>query len=166
MRAATISDMEIAGFVVALVAALGAAVAALYAGGANRRADEANRTAEKALDLQARIDAREREFREVMWECDYALDDADNIVFRVQNTGFTDARQATAVFWAPNGTHEIVRAVGDVAAGAFADVRVETEMRGQSAVEVLLLMDTPWRMHWSSPLGHAETFKYSGLQLH
>lgn len=66
----TISGMEIAGFVVAVLAALGAVIAAVYAGGANRRADEANKTAARALDLQARIDARDREFREVMWECD------------------------------------------------------------------------------------------------
>lgn len=159
-------EMEIAGFVVAVLAAVGAVVAALYAGGANRRADEANRTAAKALDLQSRIDAREREFREVMWTCDYELDADENIVFRVKNTGHTDARQATVVFWAPGGTHEIMRNIGDIPAGAFADASVETEMKGQTAVEVLLLQDTAYRVHWSSPLGHAETYKYPGLQLH
>lgn len=158
--------MEIAGFVVAVLAAVGALVAAWYAGGANRRADEANRTAERALDLQSRIDAREREFREVEWECDYALDEADNVVFRVKNSGHTDACQVTVVFWAPGGTHEVASGVGDVAAGTHTDVPVVTEMKGQAAVEVLLLQDTPYRVHWSSPLGQAETFQYAGLQLH
>lgn len=157
--------MEIAGFVVAVLAAIGALVAAWYAGGANRRADEANRTAERALDLQSRIDAREREFREVEWECDYALDDADRVVFRVKNSGHTDACQVTVVFGAPGGTHEIARSVGDVASGKHVDVSVETEMRGQAAVEVLLLQDTPYRVHWSSPLGQVDTFQYIGLQL-
>lgn len=157
--------MDIAGFVVAVLAAVAAVVAALYAGGANRRADEANRTAEKALDLQSRIDAREREFREVEWDCEYALDDAENVVFRVTNVGHTDACQVTVIFWSPDGTHEIVRTLGDIAVGAHADVGVKTEMRGQSAVELLLFRDTHWRVHWSSPLGHAETFTYSGLQL-
>lgn len=157
--------MEIAGLVVAVLAALGALVAAWYAGEANRRADEANRTAERALDLQSRIDAREREFREVEWECDYALDDADNVVFRVKNSGHTNACQVTVVFWAPGETHEIASGVGDVDAGAHIDVAVETEMRGRSAIEVLLLQDTPYRVHWSSPLGQAATFQYAGLQL-
>jgi hypothetical protein len=44
--------MEIAGFVVAVLAALASGAAALYALGANRRADEANRTAAQALDVQ------------------------------------------------------------------------------------------------------------------
>jgi len=44
--------MEIAGFVVAVLAAIAAGFAALYARGANRRADAANRTAEQALEVQ------------------------------------------------------------------------------------------------------------------
>lgn len=157
--------MEIAGFVVAVFAAIAALLAAVYAGGANRRADEANRTAERALDLQARIDAREREFREVDWECGYAIDESESVVFRVKNTGHTDACQVTVIFSAPGGSHEIAQALGDIAVGAEKVVSVDTEMSGQSAVEVLLLQDTQWRLHWSSPLGFAETFKSRRSQL-
>lgn len=87
-------------------------------------------------------------------------------MFRVRDTGFTDACQATVVFRAPNGKDEILRAVGDVPPGAFVDVNVETEMMGQSAVEVLLMQDTAYRLHWSSPLGKAETYQYAGPQMH
>ncbi|WP_285364094.1 hypothetical protein [Microbacterium sp. LMC-P-041] len=44
--------MEIASFVVAVLAVIASGAAALYALGANRRADEANRTAEEALKVQ------------------------------------------------------------------------------------------------------------------
>jgi len=157
--------MEIAGFVVAVLAAVGAVVAAFYAGGANRRADEANRTAARALDLQARIDAREREFREVEWDCDYAIDHADRLVFRVKNTGHTNACQVTVVFWAPSGGYEIARPVGDIAAGESSGVSFETDMKGQIALEAMLLQDTGYRLHWSSPLGQVETYRHPGLQL-
>lgn len=157
--------MEIAGFVVALLAAVGAVWAAVAANGANRRADEANRTAEKALDLQSRIDAREREFREVEWDASYDIGADEAIVFRVKNTGHTDACQVTVVFTAPDGSTEIARSLGDIASGRHADVSVESEMTGQSAVEVLLLQHYPWRVHWSSPLGQVESFRHPGLQL-
>jgi hypothetical protein len=44
--------MEIASFVVAVLAVIASGAAALYALGANRRADAANRTAEEALKVQ------------------------------------------------------------------------------------------------------------------
>ncbi|MCK2032198.1 hypothetical protein [Microbacterium sp. KSW4-4] len=153
--------MEIAGFVVAVLAVVAAGASVLYARGANSRADEANRTAEKALDLQARADAREREFREVRWEAGYDLDDRERPVFRLTNVGHTDAHSVSLLLATP-GRRETLFTLGNVGAGGSAQVVLTDDETQRSIVELMILTADPWRVHWSSPLGHAEEYQYPG----
>lgn len=157
-------DVEVITAIGGVVAAAGAVGAWVVAMRANRRADAANVTAERALDLQSRIDAREREYRAVRWKGEWDLDDAGRIVFRLTNTGHTPACSVTAVV--TRDGDDVVRELGDVAAGAHGDVRISTQMTGQAAVEVLRRQDTPFEVHWSSPLGAPKTYRYPGLQLY
>lgn len=156
--------MEIAGFVVAVFAAAGAVVAALYARGANHRADEANRTAKEALDLQSRIDARDREFREVRWDGGYDVDSERRPLFRLSNVGHTDAHSVSLLI-AANGKPETLYPLGDIAAGNHADARLDERPMQAGILELMILTDDHWRVHWSSPLGQAADYHYPGRQI-
>lgn len=156
--------MEIAGFVVALLAVVMAGASAVFARGANVRASEANRTAERALDLQARLDDREREFREVRWKGEYDLNEARQPLFRLTNVGMTHARSVTLVVAVP-GKPNSAYALGDIDSGASADLLVGEDPMDRDAIELMLFTDDPWRVHWSSPLGHADTYRHVGRQV-
>lgn len=155
--------MEIIGLVIAGLAVLVAAVSARYAQLANRRAAEANKTAQQALDLQARIDAREREFHQVTWEGQYALAGDDEVVFELTNVGLSPAHDVTVVI-TPNGMERETLEFDLIAPGQSAQSRMRHGWEGRTVLEMMLLQDDPFEVHWSSPLGKAQTYKYAGRQ--
>lgn len=156
-------DADVVAAVGGVVAAVGAVAAWIVAIRANRRADKANATAERALDLQAQIDARDREYRAVKWAGAWELDDSERIVFRLTNTGHTPACAVTAVVAWRDG--DVVSELGDIDVRSQGDVHITTTMSGTAAVEVLRRQDTPFEVHWSSPLGAPANFRHPGMQL-
>lgn len=142
--------MEIAAFVVAVLAVLAAGASALYARGANTRADTANERAADALDLQKRIDDRQREFRLVRWSASWdPLAAADTPTVWLRNTGLTPAVDVTLLVKTfvdekmfrfervePGEKVEAIFGAPDAAHAAFHFVR-----------------DSVCRVHWSSPRG-------------
>ncbi|WDH77916.1 hypothetical protein PTQ19_10320 [Microbacterium esteraromaticum] len=145
--------MEIAGFVVAVLAVAASGFSLWYARAANI-------TSDKALDLQAGIDAREREFRDVVWKGSYETAEDNSVVFALTNVGLTPAKQVTLVF-----THNQERrahSLGDIAVNGTATATFTTEMTGGLAVELMLFTDPPFFVHWSSPAGQVEEYEYKG----
>lgn len=149
-RPATIIRMEIAGFVVAALALIASFASALYALGANRRADEANRTAKAALDLQSRIDEREREYRDVDWTADWD----EQTGFALANSGLTDATHVTLIM---RGFHGAERHdLGDIPAGGSVAVESVAAAAWIDENKQSMPLSPPYLVHWSSPLGVAE----------
>lgn len=142
--------MEIAGFVVAVLAVVASGASALYALGANRRADEANRTARAALDLQARIDEREREYRDVDWEAEWHPETG----LTITNSGLTDANHVTAVLRGPLGTER--HDLGDLRSGESATIDSAVASAWMKENKRSMPSSPPFFVHWSSPLGVAE----------
>lgn len=142
--------MEIAGFVVGAISMLIAAASALYAKGANARADEANRVATAALDLQARIDSREREYRDVTWSASYKRD----VGFTLTNEGLTEAREVVLVLH--GGNERELHRVGDVAHGQSATVVSRVAAEWMRDNEASMPLAPAFTAHWSSPLGVAD----------
>jgi len=155
--------MEIAGLVVAVLAALAAGASSLYALGANRRADTANERANDALDLQKRIDAREREFRDVTWSGAWVSDSSGTPVFRVSNRGLTTACSVTIVY--SYNALRYVESVGDLEPSAYVDLAPETAAADEIVLELMLRVNAAFRVHWSSPLGQADSYESAGLQV-
>lgn len=143
--------MEIAAFVVAVLAVFAAGASAFYARGANSRADTANARAAEALDLQRRIDERQREFELVRWSASWnplAPDNTPTVWLR--NTGLTPAVDVTLLVKTfvdeklfhfdrvdPGGKVEAVFGAPDAVNAAFHFVR-----------------ESMCRVHWSSPHGN------------
>ena len=82
-------------------------------------------------------------------------------MFRVHNSGHTDAHEVTVIFTPPG---EVERAVllGDIPSKGSAEVPLGDEKIERAILELMLLTDDPWKVHWSSPLGHAEDWTYPG----
>lgn len=149
--------------VIAVVSIGAAVVANGHARESNAIAAAAHESAKAALSLQEKIDAREREFRDVRWKGGFATDQDDRLVFTVTNTGLTPACEVTVVY--EHNGHRYVSELGELAPEEVGYARFETEMTGKSSIELMLFTDPPFLVHWSSPRGHAEAFSYSGTQL-
>lgn len=155
----TICFVEIAGFVVALVAALAAGASALYALGANRQAAVANQRASEALELQHRIDDREREFRDVAWESSWH----EATGFTLRNVGLTDAHHVTLVL---HDAHDSERHdLGLVAAGQSVDVDSPRVASWMVAMREFLPLGPGYLVHWSSRLGQPSEFRTPAVAL-
>ena len=123
---------------------------------------EANSTAQGNLDLQSRIDARASEFRRVTWDAGWEYDQNNELVFQVRNSGLTDAEQVTVVVMRP----DLIRtsgSLGTIRAGESASHRIEHAPE-TDPIELMLFRDTPYEVHWVSPLGHPETYQYRKLE--
>lgn len=157
--------MEIAGLIVAIVAVVAALASALYAHGANKRADVANQRASEALDLQRRIDERAREFRDVIWVFAWSpwSEPGGPPLLDLTNGGLTTAVDVTLVIVLPSGQQAIH--VGTVGPGETRMVEVNYAKPGPAHDHIELIRDPLFRLHWSSPLGHASDFATSARQL-
>lgn len=157
--------MEIAGFVVAVVASLVAVASAWFALGANRRADTADTRATEAVDLQRRIDEREREFRSVSWHGAWEAPTEPDAVplFQLTNTGLTDASGVTLVLEMPRGAQAYN--LGDLPHGDHRTAPLHTNMRGPAAPAVLELHGLQYEVHWSGPLGQVDRYQHAGHQI-
>ncbi|MEV8360295.1 hypothetical protein [Microbacterium sp. NPDC076895] len=151
--------MELAGLIVAVLATAAAALSLLYARGANRRADVANARAEEALDLQRRIDEREREFRDVQWAISWSpwTKQTEKPAVQLTNAGLTTATNVTLVLTLP--TMQQVLNVGTVEPGETRTLDIEYPKVGPAHDHIELIRDPLWRVHWSSPLGHPDEIK-------
>jgi hypothetical protein len=156
----TLSSMEIAGFVVAVLAVLIAAASLVYAKGANDRADVANRTAREALDLQARVDAREREYRDVSWRSSFDHGRG----FTLTNDGLTDAHRVTLILYGDQD-RELHR-LGDIRAGQSATVQSRLASVWMREYERSMPLAPPFMTHWSSPLGVASQYSARAVTLY
>ncbi|WP_162893188.1 hypothetical protein [Microbacterium halotolerans] len=146
--------MEIAAFVVAVVAAGAATVMAFLAHGANKRAQE-------ALDHERRLDERHREFRDVSWHGKLARGDGRQPEFRLKNTGLTEAQDVVLLI--------VLLRDGTVRAdfprvGAGEVVRVSLVGKGTELAleEQLHDGESPYRVHWASPKGHVDDRRFDG----
>lgn len=149
----------------AAVASAGVAIGALVvAARANQRSDIANeqaaianRRAGEALDLQRRVDEREREFRRVAWTAGWIHDDSrDMSAFTIVNSGLTKACSVTLVLDGPSGLKAF--AVGDIAPGQSRRVFPEESLKAAFVASTLELQSYPWEVHWSSPLGAPSSY--------
>jgi len=154
--------MEIAGFVVAVLAVVAAGASALYARGANARADTANSRATDALDLQRVIDARDREFRDVRWEL-HVERNTQNARFtdaRLVNVGLTEAQDITLVVESKTSSEAI--AIASLQPGEFAVVRSTSAATWFEENEKYMPLTPQFRVHWSSPLGQSSESCHDG----
>lgn len=151
------------------VGALGAWLVAIRANGksaeANTIAREATKTSQEALALQARIDEREREYRDVSWRGGWEVDVVGNVSFVVYNDGLTQAKDVTLAL--NHSGYRVLRKLGDLDPGEEArfevpDVETFTDEQGYTQVDQRLFDQTSWVMHWSSPLGHVESVSVLG----
>lgn len=138
-----------------------AAASAVVAVGSLVAALVANLRAKDAVRLQQRIDEREREFRQVSWRSAWRGDIApdESVVFRLENTGLTDARGVTLVVNMQGGQQAF--RLGDIAAGGAAEARPQTSLVGPVAAAALALWGNGvgFGVHWSSPLGQVDSFE-------
>ncbi|WP_454117854.1 hypothetical protein [Microbacterium lacticum] len=156
--------MELAGLIVSALAVAAAAWSLFYAWGANRRADVANARAEEALDLQRRIDEREREFRDVHWGISWSpwTKPTEKPAVQLTNAGLTTARNVTLVLTLP--TMQQALNVGTVEPGETRTLDIDYPKLGPAHDHIELIRDPLWRIHWSSPLGHPDETKASARE--
>lgn len=148
--------MDVAALVVAILAMAAAGASALIAKGANTRADTANARAREALDLQKRIDDREREFRDVRWRGSVERHHGDGPdEFRLANEGLTQAESVVLVIEYSDRPREDYH-LGTVGAGEWKGVRSEGLAGWMSAVVVSMPVYPGFTVHWSSPLGQVQ----------
>ncbi len=154
--------MEIAGFVVAVLAVVAAGASALYARGANARADTANSRATEALDLQRVIDARDREFRDVRWELHVERNsqDARFTEASLVNVGLTEAQSITLVIESKTSSEAI--AIAALEPGKVATVRSASAATWFEENERYVPLAPSFRVHWSSPLGQSSERYHDG----
>lgn len=137
--------------------AIVAVVAVFVAGNANRRATEANEIAERALDLEARVDERQREFRAVEWRL--RADQQDGRYFlRLWNIGYTEACNVTLVLFLDPDSE--VHALGKVYPGERG--RIESPLISEWLTDAAAheVVHPGFRVHWSSPLGYVSDVTY------
>lgn len=146
------------GIVIAAWSLVYSRAAARRATAANELAVEANRVAGEALAHEARVDARQREYRFVAWELSYEYDSTAPAVFVLRNIGDTDAETVTVVlrFDPERELHK----PGGIAAGASARIpatgAAQQWMRDGAEFDVLA---PGFKVHWSSPLGQVDEFE-------
>lgn len=148
MNVEIVAWLGAAGGVLGAVGAVGAWIVAIRANG---RAAEANRTSREALDLQSRIDQREREYRHVEWTAEYN----GGAGFTLTNSGLTDATQVTLVLRhleEPDERHDL----GDIPAQGSVSVDSVAAAAWMSGAASTLPTSPPYFVHWSSPLGVAD----------
>ncbi|MGV2983799.1 hypothetical protein ACNPNP_08825 [Microbacterium sp. AGC85] len=156
------------GGAVGAIGGVGAWIVAIRANGrserANGLAESANDTAAKAFDLQARVDARAQEFRDVRWEGAYVEVSPDQGVFRLTNVGHTVACDVTIVLDpAESGDTERVWHFDrveptqheDGPLGAQKDDVLDQYIRTRAGFEV----------HWISPMGASGQYSQRGQQI-
>ncbi|MFB8191254.1 hypothetical protein ACFC14_18205 [Microbacterium sp. NPDC055988] len=157
------------GGVIGGLAAVGAWIVAIRANGksaeANAIAGEATKTSREALALQARIDEREREFRDVSWRCGWQTDVEGNVAFLVLNDGLTEAKDVTLAL--NHNNQRVLRKLGNLRPGEEAryevpDVATFTDEDGFTQVDQRIFDRTAYVIHWASPLGHVETISALG----
>lgn len=123
---------------------------------------EASRTAQHALNLEARRDLRAGEFRDVAWRGDWE-EAGDDYVFRVHNVGLTVADDVRLVVWKPD-QDRISGLLGTIEPGNYADLPAGGMPEGLDAIDILLFTDSPFKVHWVSPLGQADEYTYQPLE--
>jgi hypothetical protein len=136
----------LAGAVGTLIA-IGAWIVALVA---NSRSKEANRIARNALEIESRVDERQREFRAVEWDA-IVMADETPLEFELRNTGDTPAVSVTIVLHLgkERETHEL----GNIAAKSGAKVTSDKFVAWMTEAFDHEVVNPGYRVHWSSPLG-------------
>ena len=157
------------GVIAGAIGSVGGVGAWIVAMRANRRADrantlvdEANSTAKAALDLQARIDEREREYRDVVLWGEWANrpgGDELEAVFVVRNDGLTTACSVTLAL-SHNGIREC-HDLGDIYAQEEVRVTISSDTwideNGRERIDQRVFDRTGYRLHWSSLLGQVSS---------
>lgn len=83
--------------------------------------------------------------------------------FALTNTGLTEAQSVTLVIPLSAGAQAFD--LGTIPAGETGRAQLVTTMRGPSAAAVLSLQGLRFDVHWSSPLGQADSYHHTGIQL-
>ncbi|WP_261165748.1 hypothetical protein [Microbacterium sp. Marseille-Q6965] len=161
-----------------LVAVLAVGVSAFFAWRSNRIADAArrearaaNENAERALDLQARIDARAVEFREVTWSGRWIEPaSADEVLqFELTNTGLTPAHNVTLIL--DELVHDDVQGFRaevfrfDVIYPSSSARAPLAHLTADDVIYASSFRGKHFRVHWSSPLGKASEYSHPRLQI-
>jgi|SRR6478736_6629179 len=135
--------------VIALCAIVVAIVSVVVAVVANARAKD-------ALDLQKRIDAREREFRDVTWSLSWSpwTGPSEKPALQLTNSGLTTATNVTLMITLPSSQQAL--RVGTIEPGETRTLEVEYDRPGPAHNHIELIRDPAYRLHWSSPLGHPD----------
>lgn len=156
--------MEIAAFVVAVLAVLAAGASAFYARGANSRADTANERAGEALDLQRRIDERAGEFTDVRWEIrvDSEWSGGRYTGVSFHNVGLTPARKVTFVIEVEGWAIADILEVDEVLPGHGTGFNSDAAAMWMEKNDDLEPQHPPFLVHWSSPLGNVMQRSYDG----
>lgn len=135
-----------AGAVGALMA-IGALIVAMVA---NSRSTEANRIARTALEIESRVDERQREFRAVEWDA-VVVADKTPLEFELRNVGDTPAVSVTIVLHL--GKERETHALGDIAAKTDAKLTSDKFDAWMTEAFDHEVVNPGYRVHWSSPLG-------------
>ena len=136
----------IAGSVGALMA-IGAFVVSILA---NLRSTDANRIARNALEIESRVDERQREFRAVDWDAVVTADE-ESLVFELRNVGDTPAVSVTIVLQL--GKERDTHALGDISPKASVKVTSDNFAAWMTGALEHDFVHPGYRVHWSSPLG-------------
>jgi len=140
------------GALTGIVGVLVAIGALRVAARANFRSKEANRIAQTALDIESRVDDRQREFRAVEWDAGVAAEDSGQTFrFELRNAGDTDAIGATVVLQLTpdRETHQL----GNIPAKNVAVITSDSLDNWMREAVVHEVVHPAYRVHWSSPLG-------------
>lgn len=175
IRADTLDGMSAEAWVAAtavVVSVIALLVAAGQTSKANGIADDARREAERAnvlakaaLDIQKRIDDRAAEYRDVRWEGSWETGpDIDHQMgFALKNVGTTRAARVTLIIEVRYSEEVFTFDSIEPGEGRIVVVKGQTvdEFRESQEME----LRPPFRVHWTSPLGHAqeESFERSSL---
>lgn len=136
----------VAGAVGALIA-IGALIVAMVA---NSRSTKANRIAQNALEIDSRVDERQREFRAVDWDAAVMADETP-LEFELTNVGDTPAVSVTIVLHL--GKERETHALGDIPAKTGAKVTSDRFIAWMTEAFDHEFVHPGYRVHWSSPLG-------------
>jgi hypothetical protein len=140
------------GSIAGVAGAIVAVGAMLVAGRANTRSSEANRIAQTALEMESRVDERQREFRAVEW--DAGVTDGESELFssfELNNVGDSVAKSVTVVLHLnpDRETHEL----GDIPAKGAKKITSQGLTRWMREAREHDVVHPGFRVHWSSPLG-------------
>lgn len=158
------------GGAIGAIGGVGAWIVAIRANGRSERAngiaESAATTADKAYDLQARVDARAQEYRDVQWRGEWVEVDPDQGYFRLRNVGHTAARSVTVVVAGLSaGEPERLWSFDHIDPGEYGEAPLGAQLR--DVLDEYLSSSPVFEVHWTSPLGAAGQYRSPGpMQLY